>query len=44
MQRKDEPWTDHQVGLAAITVLLGCSCIVVFTLNRIHDHMVAEPL
>jgi hypothetical protein len=44
MQRKGDPWTDHQVSLAVIAVLLGFSCIVVFTLNRIHDHFVAEPL
>jgi hypothetical protein len=44
MQRKGDPWTDHQVSLAVIAVLLGFSCIVVFTLNRIHDHLVAEPL
>ena len=44
MQRKGEPWTDHQVRVALIAVLLGFSCIVVFMLNRIHDLIVAEPL
>ena len=32
-KRKGDPWTDHQVSLAVIAVLLGFSCIVVFTAN-----------
>jgi hypothetical protein len=42
VQRNGDPWTDSQVRLTVVAVVLAFCCLVTSALNAIHDHMVAQ--
>lgn len=42
MQWDGDPWTDRQITLAVVAVLLAFCCVITFTLNEIHNHIIAQ--
>jgi hypothetical protein len=43
MQWDSDPWTSRQVTLAVVAVLLAICCLATVTVNKIRDHIVAQP-
>jgi hypothetical protein len=42
MQWDGDPWTNRQVTLAVVAVLLAICCLVTVTVKTIHAHIVAQ--
>jgi hypothetical protein len=39
MQR--HPWTDNQVTLAMVAILLAVGCLIISTIDQLHNRIIA---
>jgi hypothetical protein len=37
-----DPWTNNQVMLAAVAILLAICCLIILTIDRLHKHIIAQ--
>ena len=37
-----DPWTDNQVTLAMVAIFLAICCLIVLTIDQLHNHIIAQ--
>ena len=38
---QSHPWTDNQVTLAMVAILLAICCLIILTIDQLHNHIIA---
>jgi hypothetical protein len=36
------PWTDNQVTLAMVAIFLGICCLIILTIDQLHNHIITQ--
>ena len=42
IQWKSDPWTDNQVTLAMVAIFLAICCLIILTIDQLHNHIIAQ--
>ena len=42
IQWNGDPWTDNQVTLAMVAIFLAICCLIIFTIDQLHNHIIAQ--
>ena len=39
---ESHPWTDNQVTLAMVAIFLAICCLIILTIDQLHNHIIAQ--
>ena len=42
IQWNGDPWTDNQVALAMVAIFLAICCLIILTIDQLHNHIIAQ--